>query len=81
MLRLHRMIQHANIQHVIYPNSWLSSLPFYTSLQIQQSYSYANNIVLLSAAANSPVSRMGGSGIFAGRSGSLAMILSPKSIQ
>ena len=74
------MLQHG-IEHVLYPTSWFSSLPFYTSLQVQQSYSYANNIVLLASSANSPVSGQGGSGIFVGRSGAVAMILPSESKQ
>lgn len=74
------MLQHG-IQHVLYPTSWFSSLPFYTSLQVQQSYSYANNIVMLASSANSPISGQGGSGIFVGRSGAVAMILPAESTQ
>lgn len=74
------MLQHG-IQHVLYPTSWFSSLPFYTSLQVQQSYSYANNIVMLASSANSPVSGQGGSGIFVGRNGAVAMILPAESTQ
>lgn len=75
-----RMLQNG-IRHVLYPTSWHSSLPFYTSLQVQQSYSYANNIVLLASSANSPVSGHGGSGIFIGRNGAAAMLLPPDSTQ
>lgn len=74
------MLQHG-VQHVLYPTSWFSSLPFYTSLQVQQSYSYANNIVLLASSANSPISGQGGSGIFIGRSGAVAMIQPSESTQ
>lgn len=74
------MLQHG-IQHVLYPTSWFSSLPFYTSLQVQQSYSYANNIVLLAASANSPISGQGGGGIFVGRNGATAMIMPSESTQ
>lgn len=61
------------IQHILYPTLWYSSSPFYSSLQIQQSYSYANNIALLAAAANNPVTGQGGSGLYAGKSGALVM--------
>lgn len=74
------MLQHG-IQHVLYPTSWFSSLPFYTALQLQQSFSFANNIVLLAAGADSPISGQAGSGIFVGRSGAVAMILPAESTQ
>ena len=74
------MLQHG-IRHVLFPSLWHSSLPFYSSLQVHQSYSYANNIVLLAASANSPVSGHGGSGIFLGRNGAAAIHLPPESTQ
>lgn len=74
------MLQHG-IKHVLYPTSWFSSLPFYTSLQFQQSYAHANDIVLLASSANSPISGQGGSGIFIGKGGAVAMILPPESTQ
>lgn len=61
------------IQHILHPQLWYSSTPFYTSLQLQQGYSYGNDIVLLVAGANNPISGQGGSGIYAGKNGALAM--------
>lgn len=75
-----RMLQHG-IRHLLYPTSWFSSLPFYTALQVQQSYSYANDVVLLASSANSPISGQGGSGIYVGRSGAIAMILPSEATQ
>ncbi|CAG9804065.1 unnamed protein product [Chironomus riparius] len=61
------------IKHILHPTLWYSSTPFYTSLQMQQSYSYSNNIVLLAAGSNNLASGQGGSGIFVGRNGPLIM--------
>ncbi len=66
------MLQYG-IQHVIYPSLWYSSTPFYVALQVQQGYSYGNNVVLLAAGANNLASGQGGSGIFVGNSGAMVM--------
>jgi len=74
------MLQHG-IRHILHPTFWFPSLPFYTSLQLEQSYALANDIVLLAAGANYPMTGQSGSGIFLGRSGAAAMILSSESTQ
>jgi hypothetical protein len=61
------------VEHILYPTLWYASTPFYTSLQVQQGYSYANDIILLSSGANNLASGQGGSGIYVGKSGALAM--------
>jgi len=72
MSHIFSLIQYG-IKHILYPTLWYSSTPFYTSLQMQQSYSYSNNIVLLAAGSNNLASGQGGSGIYAGRNGPLIM--------
>jgi pantetheine hydrolase len=66
----------SNITHILYPSSWYSEVPFLTSVQIQQNYAYANNIVLLSAGANFPANSNTGSGIFVGRHGAIKSLIS-----
>lgn len=66
------MLQYG-IEHFINPTLWYSSTPFYSSLQVQQGYSYSNNIVLLAAGANNLASGQGGSGIYIGNSGPMVM--------
>lgn len=66
----------SNISHFIYPSMWYSEVPFLTSIQLQQNYAYRNNIVLLSSGANSPSNSKTGSGIFIGRHGAAASIIS-----
>jgi hypothetical protein len=74
------MLQHS-IQHILHPTAVPSLLPFHTSLQVQQSYSFANDIVLLSSSMSSPKDGMGGSGIYLGRNGPIAMFMSPETVQ
>jgi pantetheine hydrolase len=65
-----------NVSHILYPSMWYSELPFLTSTQIQQSFAYRNNIVLLSSGTNAPANSNTGSGIFVGRHGAIDSIIS-----
>ncbi|RZC41782.1 CN hydrolase domain containing protein [Asbolus verrucosus] len=55
-----------NVDAIIYPSMWYSELPFLTSLQTQQMWSYAHDIPLLAAGANNPSLGSGGTGIYKG---------------
>jgi pantetheine hydrolase len=67
-----------NVTHFLYPSMWFSETPFLTSIQTQQSFAQRNNIVLLSAGTNSPLSANTGSGIFVGAHGAVDKIISWK---
>lgn len=69
------------IQHILHPTLWYSSTPFHTSLQLHHGYSYANNIAFLVSGANNLVTGQGGSGIYAGKNGALAMFQPGERIQ
>lgn len=66
------MLQYG-IQHIIYPTLWYSSTPFYSPLQVQQGYSYSNNVALLASGSNNLASGQGGSGIYVGANGAMVM--------
>jgi pantetheine hydrolase len=73
------LINNLNVTHILYPTMWYSEIPFLTSVQIQQSFAERNNVVLLSAGANSPENSNTGSGIFVGKHGAVDKIISYKS--
>lgn len=66
----------ANVTHILYSSMWFNTPPFLTSIQIQQSFAYANNIVLLSSGENLPHNSNSGSGIFVGKHGAVSSIIS-----
>ncbi|XP_028152251.1 pantetheinase [Diabrotica virgifera virgifera] len=53
-----------NVKDIVYPSSWISTLPFYHSLSMQHGYAVANKVNLLAANLNNPSVALGGSGIF-----------------
>lgn len=57
---------------------WFSEIPFLTATQIQQSWAFKNNVILLSAGANIPRQGSTGSGIFMGRHGAIELLMAPK---
>ncbi|XP_037050780.1 vanin-like protein 2 [Bradysia coprophila] len=69
------LIRSENITDIIYPTMWYSEMPFLTAVQVQHSWAYTNNINLLAAGANNPLIGSTGTGIFAGRRGSLISIM------
>lgn len=69
------LIRSENITDIIYPTMWYSELPFLTAVQVQHSWAFTNNINLLAAGANNPVIGSTGTGIFAGRRGSLISVM------
>lgn len=54
---------------------WYSEAPFTTSVQVQHGWAYSNNINLLSSGANNPAAGSTGTGIYAGRRGSLVSVI------
>ncbi|CAG9829490.1 unnamed protein product [Diabrotica balteata] len=54
----------SNVRDIVYPSSWISTLPFYHSLSVQHGYAEANKVNLLAANLNNPSVALGGSGIF-----------------
>lgn len=65
-----------NVTHILYPTFWFSTTPFQTSVQIQQSFAMANNVVLISAGGNNPKHSNTGSGIFVGQHGAVQRVIS-----
>ncbi|KAH8265741.1 hypothetical protein KR026_008743, partial [Drosophila bipectinata] len=65
------LVRDLNITDIIYPTFWFSELPFLTALQLQEGWSFGNNVNLLAADASDPAGKTTGSGIYAGRWGRL----------
>lgn len=63
-----------NIKNIIFPNNWISELPYLTSLQVQQMWSHENNVVLLASGGNYPRTGASGSGIYLGENGPLERV-------
>ncbi|CAG9854323.1 unnamed protein product [Phyllotreta striolata] len=57
------------VRNIIFPNNWISELPYLTSLQAQQMWAQENNVVLLAAGGNNPKTGASGSGIYNGEMG------------
>jgi hypothetical protein len=66
-----RLTQTQNVTDIIFTSMWFSQLPFLTAVQVQQSWAFSNDVNLLAANANNPKLRSTGSGIYAGRKGTL----------
>ncbi|RZF37846.1 hypothetical protein LSTR_LSTR014882, partial [Laodelphax striatellus] len=60
------LVHKHNITHFVYPVGWVSELPFLTALQMQAGWARANNVVLMAAGLNDPLTGSTGSGIYAG---------------
>lgn len=65
----------AGITDIVFPTMWFSELPFLTAVQAQQHWAYSNNVNFLAAGANNPARGSTGTGIFAGRKGSLISVM------
>ncbi|CAH1978067.1 unnamed protein product [Acanthoscelides obtectus] len=55
-----------HVKNVVFPNHWFSELPYLTALQTQHMWAQENDVVLLTAGANTPHVGSGGTGIFLG---------------
>lgn len=64
------------IRDFVFPTMWYSELPFLTSVQVQQGWAYTHNVNLLAAGAHDPAKGSSGTGIYAGRQGSVGSIIS-----
>ncbi|KAH8361270.1 hypothetical protein KR200_012106, partial [Drosophila serrata] len=87
----HQLIVEQGITDFVYPTMWFSQLPFLTgemnpikilifslffsAVQIQQGWAYAQNVNLLAAGASRPSVGSTGSGIFHGRQGTLTSVM------
>lgn len=69
------LVRNENVTDIIFPTMWFSELPFLTAVQAQQHWAYSNNVNLLAAGANNPGFGSTGTGIFAGRKGSLTSVM------
>lgn len=66
-----RLLRERNITDIIYPTYWFSELPFLGALQLQEGWSFGNDVNLLAADGSYPAGKTSGSGIYAGRAGRL----------
>lgn len=69
------LVRSHNITDIIFPSMWYSELPFLTAVQLQQNWAYSNNVNLLAAGSNNPTVASTGTGIYAGRKGSLISVM------
>ncbi|CAH1978068.1 unnamed protein product [Acanthoscelides obtectus] len=66
-----------HVKNVVFPNHWFSELPYLTALQTQHMWAQENDVVLLTAGANTPHVGSGGTGIFLGHKGALDQVIVP----
>lgn len=74
------LVRNHNITDIVFPSMWYSELPFLTAVQLQKYWAYSNNVNLLAAGSNNPAVASTGSGIYAGRKGSLVSIMESTNI-
>ncbi|RZB39275.1 CN hydrolase domain containing protein, partial [Asbolus verrucosus] len=60
------LLEHQNVNAIVFSSMWYSELPFLTSLQTQQMWSYAHDTPLISAGASNPSAGNGGTGFYTG---------------
>ncbi|XP_050330055.1 vanin-like protein 1 [Bactrocera neohumeralis] len=70
-----RLVAELGITDIIYATHWFNELPFLTAVQLQEGWSYANDVNLLAADASEPSGQISGSGIYAGRLGRLKAVI------
>lgn len=68
------LIRNYNVTDFIHPSRWFSEIPYLTTIQTQSSWSYANDVNLLSSGYNMPKTTNRGSGIYAGNKGKLVTL-------
>ncbi|VEN39431.1 unnamed protein product, partial [Callosobruchus maculatus] len=61
------LTRNMHVKNVIFPNHWFSELPYLTALQAQHMWAQENDVVLLTAGANTPHTGSGGTGMFVGK--------------
>lgn len=64
-------IVRSGVTDVIFTTMWFSELPYLTAVQVQQNWAYVNNVNLIASGANNHLVGSTGSGIYAGRKGSI----------
>lgn len=69
------LVRSYNITDIIFSSMWYSELPFLTAVQLQQYWAYSTNVNLLAAGSNNPAVASTGTGIYAGRKGSLISVM------
>lgn len=69
------LVRSYNITDIVFSSMWYSELPFLTAVQLQQYWAYSNNVNLLAAGSNNPGVASTGTGIYAGRKGSLISVM------
>lgn len=65
------LVRNQSITDIVFTSMWFSEMPFLTGVQVQQNWAFTNNVNLLAAGANNPSIGSTGSGIYAGKKGSL----------
>ncbi|GAB0091471.1 Vanin-like protein 2 [Sergentomyia squamirostris] len=66
----------SGVRDFVYPTMWFSELPFLTAVQVQNMWSWKQNVNFLGAGANNPTVGSTGSGIYAGKKGPLTYVMS-----
>lgn len=69
------LVRNQSITDIVFTTMWYSEMPFLTAVQVQQGWAFKNNVNLLASGANNPILGSTGTGIFAGRKGSLASVM------
>lgn len=69
------LVREYNITDIVFTSMWYSELPFLTAVQLQKYWAFATNVNLLAAGSNYPRVASTGSGIYAGRKGSLISVM------
>lgn len=69
------LVRSHNVTDIVFTTMWFSELPFLSAVQVQQNWAYTNNVNMLAAGANNPSFGSTGTGIYAGRKGSLISVM------
>ncbi|KAJ6635920.1 Vanin-like protein 1 [Pseudolycoriella hygida] len=69
------LVRNFNITDIVFTSMWYSELPFLTAVQLQQYWAFSNDVNLLAAGSNNPTIASTGTGIYAGRKGSLISVM------
>jgi predicted amidohydrolase len=65
------LVRKHNLTDIVFTTMWFSEMPFLTAVQVQQNWAYSNNVNLLASGANNPSVGSTGSGIYAGKKGTI----------
>ncbi|RZC27673.1 CN hydrolase domain containing protein, partial [Asbolus verrucosus] len=67
------LLDNSDVEDIVYPVAWFSTMPFYTALTVQHGYFASNKVTLLAANYGEPQRGHGGSGIYVAK-GNIAHI-------